>query len=95
MSKIKMYLRVGQKSGSTRGSRYRIDASTTPNYHPLVQSQGSRNEREIPTAAFCLVLDVPDELFAIAERELAEVKLSVDDGRVAADVIPLGQRVSA
>jgi hypothetical protein len=54
-----------------------------------VVSLGSRNERDVPTAAFCLVLDVPDELFVMAERELAEVKLSVDDGRVAAEVVPL------
>jgi hypothetical protein len=79
--KVKAYLRVAKTKGPTR---FKITASTRPNYHAL--ETGGYQSRALPTAAFALTLDIPDTLFAHAEQVLADIELTEADVRVAAEV---------
>jgi hypothetical protein len=80
--KLTVYMRVAK---GVRG-KPKVDARTTPNHKPLMASIGNWNEKALPTAAFALDLDIPDEIFHRAETVLAELELTEDDVRVAAEV---------
>lgn len=78
--KVKTYLRVA------RGGRgVRVVASSKPNYQPLMKGSGW-SEKALPTAAFAVVLDIPDEIFERAETVLAEVTVDPSEAEVAAEV---------
>lgn len=79
--KVKTYLRV-----AVGGRGPRVVASTKPNYQPLTKGQGTYHEEPLPTAAFALVLDIPDEIFERAEKVLAEVAVDPSEAAVAAEV---------
>lgn len=81
--KYKVYMRIAQTSGR---KGYKVAAAINPNYEPLVMAQGSRNERVAPTAAFAVEFEIPDEIFRLAERTLAEVEVKADDIRIPASV---------
>jgi hypothetical protein len=83
--KVKTHLRVAK---TPRGAR--VEASTKPNYKPLMGSQGSWNERPLPTAAFAVVLDIPDDLFKRAEQVLAEIAVDSDIAGIATEVVAGG-----
>lgn len=83
--KCKVYMRVA-KSRGPKG--YRVAASIRPNYQPL-KIEGY-NERALPTAAFALDLDIPEEIFRRAEQVLAEIELDAGDVLVAAESAPVG-----
>lgn len=79
--KLTVYLRVAQ---GARGPR--VSASAVPNYEPFYSS--GYHKTPLPTAAFALRLDVPDEAFHAAERVLAEIEVAENEVAVAADVKP-------
>lgn len=81
--KAKVFLRVARSSGH---KGYRVAASTQPNYSPL--TTGGYESRALPTAAFAMVLDIPDQIFHRAEEVLAEVELQPSAVQVAAEVHP-------
>lgn len=70
---VRAYLRVADDG--------RVRANDKPDLNPLV-----KNGEPMPTAAFALDLDIPDEQFKLAEKVLAEVKV-MQNLRVAADVV--------
>jgi hypothetical protein len=78
---VTVYLRVAE---GKRGMR--VAASSTPNYEPIYSGSGSWNQTPLPTAAFALELDVPDELFTRAEQVLAEIVIPEDKGEIAVEV---------
>jgi len=82
--KVKIYLRVAKNTGGR--TAFKVDARPTPDYRPLNKGQGTYTETPLPTAAFAVVLDVPDELFRHAERVLAEIEIPADKAVVAAEV---------
>lgn len=68
--RLRVYLRVAK---SNREPGYRVLASAKPNYKPLYAAEGTFREMALPTAAFALDLDIPDEEFERAEQVLAEI----------------------
>jgi hypothetical protein len=79
--KVKVHLRVAKNS---RGRRpFKVVASSEPNLSPLYDSR----DRVLPTTAFALVLDVPDEEFKRAEQVVAEVSVPSGKVSVCAEVI--------
>lgn len=79
--KVKVYMRVAKSTGS---KGYKVAASIRPNYKPLMR--GSWEDKPQPTAAFALLLDIPEEVFHHAEQVMADLELRADDVRVAAEV---------
>ena len=67
--KAKIYLRVAK---GPRGTR--VTASPTPNYVPLTAGSGY-DQRNLPTAMFSLVLNIPEDKFREAERVMAELDI--------------------
>lgn len=79
--KATVYLRLAH---GKRGLR--VHASSAPNYEPIYSGSGSWNQTPLPTAAFAIQLEVPDEVFAHAERVLAELVVDEDHATIAAEV---------
>lgn len=77
--KVKTHIRVA-KNGRT--GRTTVAASTRASVQPLYDSQN----RTLPTVAFALVLDVPDELFRQAEKVIAEIEVKGTQAKIAAEV---------
>ena len=78
--KVVAYLRVAE---GPRGPR--VEASTKPNHAPLTTGTGWK-EKVLPTVAFALQLDVPDELINQAEQVIAELEIPKEQAQIAADV---------
>jgi hypothetical protein len=79
--KTKLYVRVGRSpKGNTRGRVY-VDAGKTVNHEALRNAQGA-----LPTVAFAIEVDVPEYLFANAERVAAEVKVTSSKSIVEVEV---------
>jgi hypothetical protein len=79
--KVKTHLRVAK---TKRGAR--VVASSKPSQKPIIVDKGYASERVLPTVAFAVVLDVPDEAFKAAEAVLAEIEIPFERTRVAAEV---------
>lgn len=82
MARVKVYVRIAPNRGGR--DPYKIEASAAPNYAPLRSAAG----RVLPTAAFAVALEIPDAAFRRAEQVLAEIELTADVVRVAAEVAP-------
>jgi hypothetical protein len=81
MAEVTVYMRVGR---TTRG--FKVDARTArPNHAALIADRWP-SPVPIPTAAFALKLEIPDELFDRAEQVLAEVEIPADQAKIAAEV---------
>lgn len=78
--KTTIYLRVARTS---RGAK--VAASTKPNHAPL-QSGSSWKAKVLPTAAFAITLDIPNEAFYQAEQVLAKLEVPFEKITVAAEV---------
>lgn len=76
--KVRVYLRVA-KTQTKRG--FSVDGRNTPTNRPLED-----RTRVLPTVAFALDLDIPDALFAQAERVIAEISIPEEATQIAADV---------
>jgi len=82
--KVRVYLRVARNpQGRTS---FKCDAGVRANYKPLTKRTGNWNEEAIPTAAFALDLDIPDEVFTRAEQVLAEIEIPEDKAKIAVEV---------
>lgn len=79
MAKVKTYLRI---AANKRG--YTVSATTRPNYDPIVTS--GYDGRTLPTVAFAIELNIPDELFAQAEKVVASIDVSGDKVKIAGKV---------
>lgn len=81
--KIRAYIRVAKN-----GSKYLVAAQSKENNQPLHKiSYGSVGNKEfLPTVAFAVDLNVPDELFAKASRVIAEINVGLKDSVIAADL---------
>ena len=79
--KVRAYVRVGKNSASAR-KPYRVDASASANHLPLVASTG----QTLPTIAFAIDLDIPDEMFNKAEQVIAEIVIPEEAVEIAAEV---------
>jgi hypothetical protein len=77
--KAKVYMRVAVNE---QRRKHQVAVGLKANYAPLTDSRGNA----LPTVAFALVLDVPDELFARAEQAIAEIKIPEDQVAIAAEV---------
>jgi hypothetical protein len=69
--KTTIYLRVGRKRSGTRGPAVQVKAGTTPSQEPLYTS----TDRILPTSAFAIELDIPDEAFDSAARVVAKLRV--------------------
>lgn len=78
--KATVYMRVAVGSRGTKFS-----ATVKPNYAPLTSGSGWY-AHNLPTAAFALVLDIPDEAFERASQVLAEIQIPNETIQVAAEV---------
>lgn len=85
MAKTTIYLRVGKKEGGRKP--YKVEASSDPNYAPLLVKGGyNKPDAYLPTVAFGLTLDLPDELFETASKVIGEINIAAKDARIAATV---------
>lgn len=81
MANVKVYLRVGKsRTGSTRGRLY-TSASTKVNHEPLQNANGF-----VPTVAFAVSIEIPDHLFANAEKVIADLKVTSSKADVCAEI---------
>lgn len=79
--KSKIYIRVGRgTTGSLRGRSY-VRASGKLDHTPLENADGP-----VPTVYFAVAVDIPDSLFAQAERVIAELDVTADSAKVAAEI---------
>lgn len=79
---VTVYLRVSKDGG--RGPK--VVASTKPNYEPLKTRAGQWNEKALPTLAFAIELEIPDDAFDTAARVIASLEIPEDATQVAATV---------
>jgi len=79
--KAKVYLRVAR---GPRGPK--VAATITPNYAPLMVGSPGYNERALPTVAFAIALDIPEEVLAHAEQVIAELEVPAERALIAAVV---------
>jgi hypothetical protein len=82
--KTKVYLRIAKGS---KGSR--VSASPKPCYEPIrnAKSYTSDSDKALPTVAFALELDIPDDLFKQAEQVAAQINLTKKGATVCGTVI--------
>lgn len=80
--KVRTYLRVGKKEPGRRGPKALVKAGTMPSEEPLQDSMG----RLVPTVAFAVDLDIPDEMFERAEQVIAELVVDAESATIAAKV---------
>lgn len=73
-----VYLRVGKSK-----DRIKVEASPKPSYVPLKIGQ-----RFIPTVAFGVEFDIPDELFKGAAAIVGLMKLTMEQGKIATHIKP-------
>lgn len=82
--KVRAYLRVAKLPGW----KYKIAASGKPDNSPLHKMKGYRGDKEfLPTVAFALDLDIPDEQFNRASRLLGEVVVRGENSRILTDLV--------
>ena len=71
MGKAKIYIKVAKKSSynySNPFKKYSVEGKNNPSNRPLYKNKSSYQEKALPTVAFALILDIPDEAFEQAER---------------------------
>jgi len=78
--KVKAFMRVAQT-----GRGYKVAASSKANQEPLFR-QDYRGKEFLPTVSFAVVLNIPEELFNQAEKEIAEINLALNEVEIAAEV---------
>lgn len=79
---VTAYIRVAKN-----GYKTKLDAGTKENMEPLFTTQYRGQKNFLPTIAFAVRFEVPDELFESASRVIAEINLNTKDAKIAADVI--------
>jgi hypothetical protein len=79
--KVKTYMRVGWDA---KRRKAQVVANTKPSGRPLRRSDGE----PLPTVAFAVELDLPDELFTRAERVIAMLSIPPESAVIAAEVTP-------
>lgn len=69
------------------GYKYKIDATTKSNETPLVKkgSYGSADEF-LPTIAFAVDFDIPDEMFSKASVVIAEINLKSKEVKILSEI---------
>ena len=82
--KVKTHLRVAYDK-KRRASH--VIANVNPSTTPISNSKGD----PLPTVAFAIVLDIPDEMFRQAEQIIAEIQIPADQAQIAADVIQMNR----
>lgn len=81
--KTTVYLRAAR---SKNGRKAIVEATARPSYRPLHDHQAVA----LPTVYFALDLVIPDDMFKVAERVVAELTLSAPDESIAAAVREVG-----
>lgn len=79
--KARAYVRIAKGVGGGRRG-YKFAVSSGPNHEPLTNS----HKAALPTVAFALDLDIPDELFKQAEKVVAEINITAKQAKIAAEV---------
>ncbi len=74
--KIKVYFRVGKGE-----KRVRLSASTKPNYAPF-QNAYPYNGGFQPTVWFSVILNLPEDVFDFAEKEVGKMNIDMKDNKV-------------
>lgn len=77
--KARAYLRVA-KGGGRKGYKIAVGASSSE--EPLVDG----HKYALPTVAFAVDLNIPDELFRQAEKVIAEINVTARQAKIAAEV---------
>jgi hypothetical protein len=70
-----IYLRVGKH---VRGGKPKVAAGTKPSDRQLADSAGN----PMPTIAFAVDVNIPDEMFRTAQRVVAELDISADNVQI-------------
>jgi hypothetical protein len=85
--KCPIYLRVA-KAESRKG--YKVTASTEPSNEPI-STKDYRGYQFYPTVAFCVNIEVPDELFDQSERVIAELNVGMKEAQITSEIaLPKG-----
>lgn len=74
--KVKAYVRVGRD----RDGQGKVSVTTKPSHEPISTYSG----RSMPTVAFAVEFEIPDEKFSEAEKVLASI--TVEQPEIAASV---------
>lgn len=80
----KIYMRVAAHPDG-RDADYKVAASVRPNYSPLTVDTGY-NERDLPTVAFAVELEIPEAMIFQAEQTLAEIQIPEEAVEIVAAV---------
>jgi hypothetical protein len=79
--KTTVYLRVAKRPKGRKGAA--VNATLTPQQRPIETSTG----QVLPTCAFAVELDIPDEAFESAARVVAKLKVPEEKLTIAAEVL--------
>lgn len=83
MAKIRIYLRIAKK----RTPGYKISASSKVNHEPLYNVGYGGQKDFLPTVAFAVDFEVPDELFNKAASVIGEINIQMKNAEVAHEVV--------
>lgn len=79
--RTRIYLRVAKN-----GYKSKVDASIKSNNAPL-HLTGYRNEKTfLPTVAFAVDFEIPDDLFSNAVKVVGEINITKDKAVIAAEI---------
>jgi len=79
--KAKVYLRIAKNPHGR--TPFKVAATAKPTYAPLMT--GGYDAKALPTLAFAVVLDIPEDAFKQAEQVLAEIEIPTDLVAIAAE----------
>lgn len=77
--KVRAYMRVGYEA---KRRRSQVNVTLKPSSAPLSRSDGSL----LPTVAFGVDLEIPDEMFRQAEHVIATLSVKPESATIAAEV---------
>ena len=77
--KVKAYMRVGHDA---RRRKTQLDVTAKPTARALKGSNGN----ELPTVAFAVEFEIPDEMFKRAEQVIATLTIPEQHATIAAEV---------
>jgi hypothetical protein len=79
--KARIYLRVAKN-----GYKTKVDSSIKSNNAPLYLSGYSGEKTFLPTVAFAVDFEIPDEMFSQAVKVIGEINITKNKATIAAEI---------
>lgn len=80
--KVRTYIRIAKN-----GYKYKVDAHTKEDPTPLYIPSYGGQKKFLPTVAFAVDFNVPDELFSNASRVIAQIDVATKEAVVLGEML--------